>query len=112
MQSLRNKNERSGQLLIRMAGPDFCRRQAESVHVDRGVGCGHLFFAHMLRVKVRANFAFFLVSETDKYVCMFARLNFHRLVQRRQKGRTTPIANDSVACRDVIEMRADDDDAA
>src|SRR5258708_14156026 len=43
VQLLCNENQGAGQLLVRMTGPDFRKRQPKSVHVDHSIGRGHLF---------------------------------------------------------------------
>jgi hypothetical protein len=112
VQLLCNENQGAGQLLVRMAGPDFRKRQPNSVHVDHSIGGGHLFFRHAVHVRVRTDFAFFLISKPDEYVGMLTGLIFYRLVQGRQKRRAAPVVDDTIACGDVIEMRTNDDDLA
>ena len=80
--------------------------------MDHSIGGGHLLFRHSLRVRVRTDFAFFLISESDEYVGMLTRLIFYRLVEGRQKRRAAPVVDDSIAFGDVIEMRTNDDDLA
>src|SRR5712672_1621319 len=92
-----------------MTGPDFRKRQPKSVHVDHSIGGGHLCFRHSLRVGVRTDFAFFLISEPDEYIGMLTGLIFYRLVEGWQKRRAAPVVNDSIAFGDVIEMRTNDD---
>ena len=83
VQLLCNENQGAGQLLVRMTGPDFRKRQPKRVHVDHSIGGGHLLFCHSLRVRVRTDFALFLISEPDEYVGMLTGLIFYRLVQGR-----------------------------
>jgi hypothetical protein len=69
-------------------------------------------FRHSLRVRARTDFAFFLIREPDEYVGMLTGLIFYRLVEGRQKRRAAPVVDDSIAFRDVIEMRTNQDDLA
>lgn len=112
VQLLCNENQGAGQLLVRMAGPDFRKRQPKGIHVDHSIGGGHFFFRHSVRVSVRTDFAFFLIREPDEYVGMLTGLIFYRLVEGRQKRRAAPVVDDSIAFGDVIEMRTNDDDLA
>src|SRR5579863_1482251 len=100
------------QLLVRMTRPDLGSRQAERVHVHHGIGCSDLLPGHVPGIVMRPDFALFLIGETDENVSMRARFDLHRLIQRREQRRSAPVVDNSISCRNVIEVCAHNDHLA